>query len=188
MQVETPRLTLHAAAPEHLRAELENPRLLRALLDAEVSPAWPPGEYDRDALEFFCARLEAGGAAAEGWYSWYAVRKADREGPRALVAAAGYLGPPDAAGVVEIGYSVLPEWQRRGYASEIVEALLRRAFSQPAVRSVIAHTAAANVGSAAVLLRCGFTQVGPGAEAGTIRLECVAPSAQAGSQASRSPA
>ncbi len=188
MELETRRLILHAAAAEHLRAELEHPGRLRALLDAEVSPAWPPGEYDREALEFFRARLEAGGAAAEGWYSWYAVRKADRDGPRALVAAAGYLGPPDAAGDVEIGYSVLPEWQRRGYASEIVQALVLRAFSRPAVRRVIAHTAAANVGSTAVLLRCGFTQVGSGAEAGTIRFECVAPPAQPGWQERRSPA
>ncbi len=188
MQVETLRLTLHAAAPEHVRAELENPAQLGVLLDAEVSAAWPPGEYDRDALEFFRARLEAEGAAAVGWYSWYAVKKADSDGPRALVAAAGFLGPPDAAGVVEIGYSVLPEWQRRGYASEIVEALVLRALSQPAVRRVIAHTAAANVASAAVLLRCGFTQVGTGAEAGTIRFECVAPPAPPRSEERRSPA
>jgi [ribosomal protein S5]-alanine N-acetyltransferase len=160
---------------EHERAELENPDQLRLLLDAEVSAAWPPGEYDRDAMEFFRARLEEGGAEVEGWYGWYAVREADREGPRALVGAGGYLGPPDPSGVVEIGYSVLPEWQRRGYASEIVEALVTRAFARPGVRQVIAHTTLSNVGSVAVLMRCGFQQVGTGAEAGSIRFECVAP-------------
>ncbi len=175
MHVATRRLTLYAASLEHVRAELEDPRRLGLLLGAEVSPAWPPGEYDRDALEYFRARLEAEGAGAEGWYGWYAVREADREGPRALVAAAGFLGPPDASGTVEIGYSVLPERRRRGYATEIVAALVTRALAQPGVRLVQAHTTAANVGSVAVLLRCGFRQVGPGTEAGTIRFECAAP-------------
>lgn len=173
MQLATRHLTFYAAALEHVRAELENPDRLRLLLDAEVSAAWPPGEYDRDAIEYFRDRLEAGGAAVQGWYGWYAVREADREGPRALVGAAGYLGPPDPSGAVEIGYSVLPEWQRRGYASEIVEALVLRAVSQPGVRKVIAHTTLSNVGSAAVLSRCGFRQVGAGPEPGSVRFECV---------------
>lgn len=174
MHVGTRRLTLYAATLAHVRAELEHPDRLGLLLDAEVSPAWPPGEYDRDALEYFRARLEAGGADVVGWYGWYAVKEPDPEGPRTLVGAAGYLGPPDASGAVEIGYSVLPEWQRRGYATEIVEALVQRAFSQPGVRRVIAHTTLANVASATVLLRCGFRQVGAGTEPGGVRFECVA--------------
>ncbi len=171
MQLRTRRLTLYAATLAHVRSELEDPGRLRLLLDAEVPAAWPPGEYDRGAMEFFRACLEAGGAEAEGWYGWYAVREADGEGPRALVGSGGYLGPPDPSGVVEIGYSVLPEWQRRGYASEIVRALVTRAFTQPGVRKVIAHTTLANAGSVAVLARCGFQQVGTGAEPGSVRFE-----------------
>ncbi len=175
MQLRTPRLTLYAATLKHVQAELEHPDQLGLLLAAEVSAAWPPGEYDREAMEYFRDRLEAGGAAAEGWYGWYAVREEDQDGPRALVGAAGYMGPPDTSGVVEIGYSVLPEWQRRGYASQIVDALVRRAFAQAGVRRVIAHTTPSNVGSVAVLLRCGFRQVGTGNEPGSVRFECLAP-------------
>ena len=40
-----------------------------------------------------------------------------------LVAAGGYFGPP-AGGSVEIGYSVIPEARERGYATELVEALV----------------------------------------------------------------
>src|SRR4029453_7921348 len=169
MQIRTPRLILYAATLEHVRTELDDPGRLPVLLDAEVSTAWPSGEYDRDAMEFFRARLEAGGAEAEGWYSWYAVREGDAEGPRALVGAGGYFGPPDPSGVVEIGFSVLPEWQRRGYASEIVEALVARALAKPAIKQVIAHTPPSNVASVAVLMRCGFQQVQAGARPGTIR-------------------
>jgi len=165
------RLTLVAATLEHVRTELEAPGRLASLLGAEVSRDWPTGEYDREAMEFFRERLEEGGEAAAGWYGWYAVRNADAEGPRALVGAGGYFGPPDGDGRVEIGYSVLPGWQRRGYASELVQALVAQAFGFARVRQVIAHTTAENTGSVGVLARCGFVHAGPGAQPGMIRFE-----------------
>src|SRR5215211_3999190 len=70
IQLYTPRLTMIAATLEHVRIELEAPEQLSTLLDAQVSSAWPTGEYDRDAMEFFRARLEEGGTAVEGWYGW----------------------------------------------------------------------------------------------------------------------
>jgi ribosomal-protein-alanine N-acetyltransferase len=169
------RLTLIASTLAHLRTELESPEQLASLLNAVVSPEWPTGEYDRDAMEFFRARLEEGGEAVEGWYGWYAVREADREGPRALVGGAGYFGPPGgppgSEGTVEVGYSVLPQWQRRGYASEMVRTLVEHAFTFAEVERIIAHTTEANPASIAVLLRCGFHSVGAGQEIGTLRFE-----------------
>src|SRR6185503_12468520 len=103
------RLTLIASTLAYVRTELESPDQLATLLGAVVSTDWPTGEYDRNAMEFFRGRLEEGGEEVEGWYGWYAVRDADEEGPRALVGAGGYFGPPDAEGTVEVGYSVLPE-------------------------------------------------------------------------------
>jgi [ribosomal protein S5]-alanine N-acetyltransferase len=165
------RLTLIASTLAHVRTELESPDQLAALLSAAVSTEWPTGEYDRDAMEFFRARLEEGGEEVEGWYGWYAVRAADLEGPRALVGAGGYFGPPDAEGTVEVGYSVLPEWQRRGYASEIVEILVKHAFTFGNIERVIAHTTEANPASISVLLRCGFHTEGAGPEVDTLRFE-----------------
>jgi len=165
------RLTLIASTLAHIRTELESPEHLATLLNAVVSWECATREYDRDAMEFFRARLEEGGEAVEGWYGWYAVRSADREGPRALVGGAGYFGLPDEAGTVEVGYSVLPEWQRRGYASEMVQTLVEHAFTFTHVKQIIAHTTEANPASIAVLLRCGFHRAGAGRETGTLRLE-----------------
>ena len=165
------QITLVAATLAHVCAELDAPGELAALLGAEVSSAWPAGEYDRDAIEFFRARLEEGGADVAGWYGWYAIREADAESPRTLVGAGGYFGPPDAEGTVEIGYSVLPRWQRRGYAGLMVAALVARAFTFARVERVIAHTTEANVASVAVLRRCGFAMTGGGREPGTVRFE-----------------
>jgi RimJ/RimL family protein N-acetyltransferase len=169
-RLQSDRLTLIAATLEHVRTELESPGQLATLLDAVVSTDWPTGEYDRDAMEFFRARFEEGGPAVEGWYGWYAVREADAEGPRALVGAGGYFGPPDAEGSVEIGYSILPGWQRRGYASELARMLVERAFTFANIERVIAHTTEANPASITVLLRCGFQAEGAGRD-GYLRFE-----------------
>lgn len=167
----TRRLTLVATTVAHLRTELDAPERLGALLGAVVSNDWPTGEYDRDAMEFFCARLEAGGPAAEGWYGWYALRPADAEGPCTLVGAGGYFGPPSAEGTVEVGYSVLPGWQRRGYAGEMLEALVANAFARSDVDRVIAHTGESNAASIGVLTRCNFVAAAVGDDPTKLRFE-----------------
>jgi ribosomal-protein-alanine N-acetyltransferase len=165
---------LLAATLEHVRTEIEAPERLSALLGAAVSPDWPSGEYDADAMEFFRERLEEGGPAVVGWYGWYAIRKADGDVPATLVGSGGYLGPPDEQGRVEVGYSILPAWQAQGYATEITKALVDRALSDSDVRLVLAHTRADNLGSIRVLERCGFAMTGEGSEAGSLRFELAA--------------
>lgn len=169
--IRTTRLELLAATLEHVRTEIEAPERLSSLLGATVSPDWPPGEYDADAMEFFRERLEQGGPAVVGWYGWYAIRREDGDVPATLVGAAGYLGPSDDQGRVEIGYSILPAWQAQGYATEITEALVSRALADIDVRVVLAHTQEHNHASIRVLQRCGFVLEGEGSEPGSLRFE-----------------
>jgi [ribosomal protein S5]-alanine N-acetyltransferase len=166
----TARLELLAATLDLIAAELAGPEALGALLGVPVPASWPPGEYDRDALEFFTARLVVGGPAALGWYNWYALSIGADGRRESLVAGAGYMGPP-ADGAVEIGYAVVPEARGRGFATEIVQALAERALSLEGVRRVIAHTLASNATSQGVLKRCGFRPAGPGTEPGLLRFE-----------------
>ena len=165
--IQTPRLDLIAATLEHVEAELQSHAALRLVLGAAVPRGWPPGEYDRNAREFFRTQLASGGPSQVGWLTWYAVTRNATGARKSLVAGAGFLGPP-ANGVVEIGYSVVPKARGRGYASEIIRALLAYAFEHPAVNEVIAHTSDENVASTHVLLRCGFSRVGPGPEPGSV--------------------
>ena len=155
-----------ASSLAHIDAELHDPPCLGALLGVAVPASWPPGEYDRDALDFFRDRLTTGGASQVGWYGWYALTLNAEGGCDRLVAAAGYFGPPS-RGAVEIGFSVIPEAQARGYATEIAQALVCHAFEQPGVQIVNARAAHSNAPSIRVLLKCGFRRVGPGAEPGT---------------------
>ena len=112
------------------------------------------------------------GEAGVGWYGWYALHYADAEIPAAtVVAGGGYFGPPNADGVVELGYSVCPEWRGQGYATEIASALASHAALQPGVARVIAHTSAENRASVRVLERSRFVFTGGGLEPGTLRFE-----------------
>ncbi|HWQ08517.1 MAG TPA: GNAT family protein, partial [Holophaga sp.] len=156
----TARLDLVPATLAHIEAELRSPCAIGELLGIEVPEGWPPGEYDRDALAFFHDRLSAGGPAVQGWYSWYGMTRNAQGRRETLVAGAGYFGPPD-GGTVEIGYSVVPAYRNQGYASEMVLALVDRAFADPSVQQAIAHTSDANRASTKVLLRCGFHRIGP---------------------------
>jgi RimJ/RimL family protein N-acetyltransferase len=163
----TARLDLIPSTLEHLTAELQDPNGLGTFLGVPVPGDWPPGDYDRDAIEYFREQLEAGGPGLVGWYGWYAVTHGADGCREALVACGGYFGPPE-DGVVELGYSVVPSARRKGYATELVGALVARLLEQPGVDSIIAHTEDANLASTRVLLGCGFRRVRPEPDSGLI--------------------
>jgi RimJ/RimL family protein N-acetyltransferase len=73
---------------------------------------------------------------------------------------AGFHGPPDENGMVEVGYSVVPEFRRRGYAKAIVRTLLERAASDLRVTVVRASISPDNEASLATIAGFGFTKVG----------------------------
>lgn len=76
------------------------------------------------------------------------------------VGRAGFHGPPDDAGMVEVGYAIDPAYRRQGYARAALECLLDRAAREPAVRVVRASVAPANVASRALVDQHGFVPVG----------------------------
>jgi ribosomal-protein-alanine N-acetyltransferase len=164
-------LELISSSAPHIRIELETPHLLAEKLNSVVSKNWPSGEYDRDAMEFFLSCYESGGEAAQGWYGWYAINIDAVSTERSLVGSGGYFGPPDSNGVVEIGYSVLPQWQRRGFATEIVKTLVAHASSFEKTLGIIAHTSPENEASKKVLISSGFREVG--SDEGKLRFEHV---------------
>ncbi len=171
IKLSTNHLELIAATLDHISAEIEAPERLASLLNAQVEPEWPPGEYDRDAQDFFRDRLKEGGVAVIGWYGWYAVLRGSLYHPSVLVGGGGYFGPPSEEGEVEIGFSVMPAWQGFGYATEMAETLIENAFSDIRVQKVIAHTTFANLASCKVLEKCGFRYVCRNEESGNNRFE-----------------
>jgi len=98
---------------------------------------------------------------------WYSHLIVDRE-TETVVGFGGFKGPP-VEGEIEIGYSVAPDHQRCGHATNAVHLLLRRARDAGVAR-VCAHTLAEENSSTRLLTRCGFTAAGavPDVELGTV--------------------
>jgi len=161
----TRRLRLVPATAETTALELSGHGQLGVMLGCTVPVDWPPEDM-RDALPIFEAALRDRPEEA-GWRAWYWITA----GPSGavLVGSGGFKGPPNATGVVEVGYGTLARYRRLGFAGEAVDALTVHALTQPGVRRVEAECHPHNVGSLGVLRRCRFECLGPGEEAGTRR-------------------
>ncbi len=162
LRLSTERLHLVAGTPDLLRAQLEDRTALSQGLAAGIPKAWPPPLFDQAAVQYALQKLESD-EAQRRWWTWYFIQE------NTAVGAGGFKGPPDAEGVVEIGYSVLPEHQRQGIATEACEGLLRWAKDQPGVRRVCAHTLQSLPASIRVLEKLGFERVEASDE--TLRFE-----------------
>lgn len=161
--IETRRLNLIPASEEALRGELTGMAALAAALRCEVPSSWPPDLYDADAVNYSLNWLLAHPSQAE-WSFYYIVRKGNANGRPLLVGAGGFKGPADEHGVVEVGYSIVRDHQRLGYATEAVEAWLRFAFESADVKIVIGQTLPALIASIGVLEKLGFRFAGAGSD------------------------
>ena len=88
-----------------------------------------------------------------------AVVVAEGEAAGTVVGHAGFHGPPDPRGMVEVGYRITPAHRRRGHARAALGQLLAFAGAHGAeiVRASISPDNAASLALAAAY---GFTQVG----------------------------
>jgi RimJ/RimL family protein N-acetyltransferase len=165
LKIKTERMELVAETVELAEAESAGRQQLSAALDADV-PEWPL-EGIEDALALFAAQLQRDPALA-GWLSWYWILVDPATGRRTLIGSGGFTSPP-VDGTVATGYSLLPAYRRKGYATEAVRALADWAFSHPEVRKIIAETLPDNEPSIRVLQRAGFHRARKASEPGHIR-------------------
>jgi RimJ/RimL family protein N-acetyltransferase len=114
-----------------------------------VGPAWR-GVWQRRIKQ---VEEDAGSAAWITGVIWDERR-------HVAVGRAGYHGPPDPSGMVEIGYAVDPAYRRRGYARAALEALLERAAREPLVHTVRVTISPDNVASQQLAYQYGFARVG----------------------------
>jgi RimJ/RimL family protein N-acetyltransferase/uncharacterized damage-inducible protein DinB len=165
MTLTTARLRLIPATADLIRADLSGPADLGVALGFEVPAEWPPALYDGPAMRHALAMLE-GDAGHLTWSFYYIVVAEGR-----VAGIVGYKGKPGPEGTVEIGYSVLAEFQRQGIAAEAAGALVARAFRSPEVTRVIAETLPPLLPSIRVLEKNGFRLIGEGSGPGIIRFE-----------------
>lgn len=155
----TERLELVACTVELARAEAEGAQALAAMLDAALPSMWPPPLNDEQSQRWMREQLERDPALV-GWIAWYFLL--GEPGGRRLIGNGGFKGAPR-EGMVETGYSIVPEYQGKGYATEGTRALIAWAFSHPEVNRVAAETLPDMDASLGVLRKCGMKYVGKGA-------------------------
>jgi len=124
----------------------------------EAGIALTPYFLTGDALRLWRLRLSQ--IAADPGSARWVARAVVAEPDGVVVGHAGFHGPPDQAGMVEVAYSVDPAYRRRGYARAMLRELLRRAAAEPGVRTVRAAISPGNLASLATISGFGFTEIG----------------------------
>lgn len=163
--LESRRMTLVAATPELVSADLEGRAPFAEAIGADVPDNWPPDLYESTAMRWSLKQLQD--PAEHGWSIWYLLAKKDN--PPQVMGICGFKGKPDAAGSVEIGYSILKQFRTQGYATEAVARLVTWAFSHQNVVEVTAETLPHLKQSIRVMEKNGLSFAGPGSEYGVIR-------------------
>jgi len=162
----TPRLALIAITPEMLTSEKNGDGRLSELIQCVIPTDWPLKDWEPHVFDFLLTQL-AEHPEQLGWPRY--VSFVPPGGRRTLIGTLGAFSRATAAAECEIGYSILPLYEGRGFATEAARALIDYLRRDERVTSVIAHTFPSIPGSIRVMEKCGMVFDGDGEEAGTIR-------------------
>lgn len=168
--IHTERLDLIPATLEILEADRDDRQNLARLLSATVPGSWPPPLLDDETLGAFIQMVSEKGDPL--FAAWYWVLDDPAVGGRVLIGTGGTASSPtagDAGDTVLVGYSVLDEFQGRGYATEAIRHLIPALFSLPNIRQIEAATYPDLSAPIRVLEKNGFVRAGEGFEEGTVR-------------------
>ena len=162
------RLRLVTITPAMLEAEqvrdLEFSEL-RRLLSARLTQEWPPEHWEPHVLDFILTQYKEWPETL-GWHRYVLLRDEQGEGCTLIGAVGGF---PKPEGDVEIGYSTLPEFQRRGYGTAAAKVLVEWLLKRKGVKSVSAQTFLRLPESVKVMERCGMSAAGEGDEPESVR-------------------
>ena len=161
----TERLRLLAIVPALMRMEAH---ILRDLLHVEVPECWPPEHWEPHVFDFMKQHFQQVPKSA-AWARYVVLQS----GTPVLIGTLG--GHLRAETEAEIGYGILPPWQRRGLATEGTRALMDLIFQDDAIQSISAQTYPHLTASVRVLEKCGFAPAGDGDEQGTVRYRFMRP-------------
>ncbi|MBD2018747.1 GNAT family N-acetyltransferase [Leptolyngbya sp. FACHB-36] len=144
-------IELVPCSPDHLEKLIEGSDAFRAAYGFQVVDGYLPFE---GALQYSLNAIQTS-QMSHPWLPYLFLFRPDR----ALVGLGGFKSAPDPSRTVEIGYSVAPSYQGRGFATSAARQLIEIAFASDGVDCVCAHTLAEPSASTRVLEKCGMTQV-----------------------------
>lgn len=156
MIMTTKRLRLVPHAPEHLRALIESTESYERCSGLKAAAGLREFIVSPEVSADWLAALKSA-SETDPWRHGFALVERETD---TVIGNAGFTGPPDAEGSVEIAYGIVPEHEGRGYATEAARALVAFARADARVRTVCAHTLPQTNASTRVLKKCGFHHVG----------------------------
>jgi RimJ/RimL family protein N-acetyltransferase len=156
MPIDTVHLRLVPFSPEQLLALLEGVPQFEERFGLRAAEGLRDGYVSGEVSPVWLAQLRAS-TATDPWLHGFAVVHRENN---LVIGSAGFKGPPDAEGIVELAYGIVLGYQGRGYATEAAAALVAYAFASDRVRLVRAHTRPTPNASTRVLTKCGFERVG----------------------------
>ena len=156
MAIETAHLQLVPFSPEALLGLIEGVGQFEARSGLRAADGLREFFVSDAVSPDWLAQLRAS-TGPDPWLHGFAV--VDRE-DRSVIGSAGFAGPPDDSGTVEIAYGIVPSRQGRGLATEAARALIAFASASARVRRIRAHTLPEANASTRVLEKCGFERIG----------------------------
>jgi len=144
--IETENLILHTFTKEMMKAILHHQP---EKLPFKQAKDWPLPVY----LELFPYKIDRFTVKPEeeSW-EWIIVHKKDK----VIIGDIGFKGGPNEKGEIDIGYSIVPEYRGKGYATESGKALVQWGLSQQNVKKVTATCNPHNFASKRVLEKIGL--------------------------------
>jgi [ribosomal protein S5]-alanine N-acetyltransferase len=164
----TPRLALIPITAESLHAERSADGLLGAITNANVPLKWPPEHWEPHVFELLSKRI-ADDPTEVGWHRYIALRHMDKS--RTLIGTLGGFRRAERPEECEVGYSVLQNYQGKGFATEGTKALIDWALARSSLKMISAQTLPSLPKSIRVMEKCGMKYVGAGDEEGTVRYQ-----------------
>ena len=152
--LETKRLQLIPFSLDLKKAAISDRARLVEMLGVNVPEHWPGADL-MEALPFFVENMEK--APSEPAWDWIAIHTSEQ----AVIGDIGFMGGPDQEGIVEVGYSIVPEYRNQGYATEMARGLIAWALQEKGIKLVIAACLDNNVGSIKVLEKVGMRRLEP---------------------------
>lgn len=167
LPIETDRLILLPFTKKICEETLNNSFQELGIIGITPSYGWP----DADTLDTLPRILNNLNKviAPSGFESWMVIHK----DTNSVIGDIGFKGLPNESGEIDLGYGIITNERRKGYAKEAAFGIIDWAFKQSPVKAITANCSKENSGSQRVLRSLKFETVEEDAEMIFWRLEQV---------------
>lgn len=148
--VETNRLKLVTFTVQMMEALSISKSELEKIVPYNIAEGYPMEVY----RQFFAYKIERFQRFPdENEWEGIIINKKDNT----IIGDMGFKGGPNEEGIIDIGYSIVPNYQGKGYATEMGKAMVEWGLSQPNVKKIVATCNPDNLSSQRVLNKIGFS-------------------------------